>query len=155
MRDRIVHRQVVERRLLPGHDHVDVVAAAEAVVRHRQQAVRIRSEVDADDLRLLVHDVVDEARVLMGKTVVVLPPYVRGQQIVERCDRPPPRDPPRCLQPLGVLVEHRVDDVDEGFVAIEEAVTPGQQIALEPSLAKMLAQHLHDPPVGPQVIVAR
>ena len=31
----------------------------------------------------------------------------------------------------------------------------GQQIALEPALALMLAEHLHDPPVGRQVIVPR
>jgi hypothetical protein len=36
------------------------------------------------------------------------------------------------------LVEHRVDDVDEGLVAVEEAVAAGQQIALEPALTLML-----------------
>ncbi len=30
------------------------------------------------------------------------------------------------LEPLGVLVGHGVDDVDEGFVAGEEAVPPGE-----------------------------
>ena len=64
------------RRLLAGHDDVDVVAAAQAVVGDRQQAVGVRREVDADDLRLLVHDVVDEAWVLMREAVVVLPPHV-------------------------------------------------------------------------------
>ena len=42
------------------------------------------------------------------------------EQVVERRDRPPPRDPARDLQPLRVLVEHRVDDVDERLVAVEE-----------------------------------
>ena len=56
-----------ERRLLAGDDHVDVVAAAQAVVGDREQRVRVRRQVDADDLRLLVHDVVDEARVLVEK----------------------------------------------------------------------------------------
>src|SRR4029434_4513277 len=45
--------------------------------------------------------------------------------------------------PLGVLVEHRVDDVDECLVTREETVSASQQIALKPSLALMLAQHLH------------
>ena len=29
----------------------------------------------------------------------------------------------------------------------------GQQIALEPALALMLAEHLHDPPVGREVVI--
>ena len=47
-----------------------------------------------------------------------------------------------------MLVEHGIDDVDEGLVAGEEAVPAGQQIAFEPALALVLAQHLHHPPVG-------
>ena len=78
VRDRLVHRQVVERRLLAGHDHVDVVAAAQAVVGHRQQAVGVGRQVDAHDLGLLVDDVVDEARVLVREAVVVLAPDVRA-----------------------------------------------------------------------------
>jgi hypothetical protein len=52
-----------------------------------------------------------------------------------------------------VLVEHRVDDVDEGLVAIEEAVPAGEQVALEPALAEVLAQHLDDLTVGREVLV--
>ena len=155
VRDRLVHRQVVERRLLAGHDHVDVVAAAQAVVADRQQAVRVRRQVDADDLGLLVDHVVDEARVLVREAVVVLAPDVRGEQVVERGDRPAPRDRARHLQPLRVLVEHRVDDVDERLVAVEEAVPAGQQVALQPALAEVLAEHLHHAPVGREVVVAR
>ena len=59
------------------------------------------------------------------------------------------------FQPLGVLIEHRVDDVNEGLVAREEAVATGQQIALEPALALVLAEHLHHPAVGRQVVVPR
>ena len=47
-----------------------------------------------------------------------------------------------------MLVEHRVDDVDERFVGVEQAVTPGEEIAFEPALALMLAQHLHDATLG-------
>src|SRR5450756_2493966 len=57
---------------------------------------------------------------------------MRRQQIVERCDRTAPRDVAGDLQPLRVLVEHRVDDVDEGLVAVEEAVPAGQEVALQP-----------------------
>ena len=79
----------------------------------------------------------------------------RGSEsrIVERRDRPPPRDLCADLQPLGVLVEHRVDDVDERLVAVEEPVPPGQQVALEPALAEVLAQDLHDAAVGREMVV--
>ena len=59
------------------------------------------------------------------------------------------------LQPLGVLVEHRVDDVDERLVAVEQPVPPGQQVTLEPALAQVLRQHLHHPAVRGQLVIAR
>ena len=82
--DRAVHVEPLRRRVLARHDHVDVVPAAQAVVHHREQAVGVRRQVDADDLRLLVDHVVDEAGVLVGEAVVVLPPDVRGQEDVQR-----------------------------------------------------------------------
>ena len=81
--------------MLAGDDDVDVVAAAQAVVHHRQQAVRIGRQVDPHDLGLLVDDVVDEARVLVREAVVVLAPDVRGQQVVQRGDLAPPRQAAR------------------------------------------------------------
>ncbi len=89
----------------------------------------------------------------MAEAVMVLAPDVRGQQIIEGGDRAPPRQPARHLQPFGVLVEHRIHDVDEGFVAGEQAVPSGQQIALEPALAKMLAQDFHHPAILGQMDV--
>ena len=71
---------------------------------------------------------------------MVLAPHVRGEQVVERGDRHAPRDPARHLQPLGVLVEHRVDDVDERLVAVEQPVPAGQQVALQPPLAEVLGE---------------
>ena len=88
------------------------------------------------------------------EAVVVLAPDVRGEQVVERRDRPPPRDLARDLQPLRVLVEHRVDDVDERLVAVEQAVAAGEQVALEPALAEVLGQDLHHAAVGREVVVA-
>ena len=60
--DRVVDREVGEGGLLAGDDHVDVVVAAQAVVGDRQQTVGVGRKVDPDDLRLLVDDVIDEAR---------------------------------------------------------------------------------------------
>ena len=122
MLDGLVHRQPLRRGLLAGDDDVDVIAAAQAMIGDRQQAVGVGRQVDADHLGLLVDDVVDEAGVLVAEPVVVLPPDVRAEEVVERGDRPPPGDVVAHLQPLGVLVEHRVDDVDERLVAREEAV---------------------------------
>ena len=153
--DRLVHRQPVRRGLLAGHDDVHVVAAAQAVVGHRQERVRVGRQVDPDHVGLLVHHVVDEARVLVAEAVVVLAPDERAQDVVERGDRPPPRDVAGHLQPLRVLVEHRVDDVDEGLVAVEEAVPPGQEVALQPALALVLGEDLHHPALGRLVLVRR
>jgi hypothetical protein len=43
-----------------------------------------------------------------------------------------------------MLIEHRVDDVDERLVAIHEAVPAGEQVSLQPPLALVFAQHFHD-----------
>ena len=91
----------------------------------------------------------------MREAVVVLAPHVRGEEIVERRDRLPPRNAARDLQPLRVLIEHRVDDVDERLVAREQAVAAGQEVALEPSLADVLRQDLHHAPVGRETLVER
>ena len=40
-----------------------------------------------------------------------------------------------------MLVEHRVDDVDERLVAVEQPVATGEEVALEPALALVLAEH--------------
>ena len=65
MLDRGLHGEVLERRLLAGDDHVHVVPAPQAVIRAREQGVRVGRQVDPDDLALLVHDVVEEARILV------------------------------------------------------------------------------------------
>ena len=153
--ERLVHRQPLRGRLLAGDDDVDVVSAAQTMIGHREQAVGIGRQVDADDLSLLIDDMVDKAGVLVAEAIVVLPPDVAGQQVVQRGDGPPPRNVIADLQPLGVLVEHRVDDVDERLIAGEEAVPAGQQIALKPALALVLAEHLHDPAIGSEMVVPR
>jgi hypothetical protein len=80
--DGSVHRQPLRRRVFARDHDVDIMAAAQAVVHHRQQAVGIRRKVNTDDLGFLVHDVVDEARILVREAVVILSPDMRGQQVV-------------------------------------------------------------------------
>ena len=77
----------------------------------------------------------------MGEAIVVLLPDMGGEQVVQRGDLPAPRQLRGDLQPLGVLVEHRVDDVDKGLVAVEKPVPPGEQVALQPPLALVFAEH--------------
>jgi len=55
-----------------------------------------------------------------------------------------------------VLVEHRIDDVDERLVAIEDPVPPGEQVALEPALALVLTKHrVQHAPCGREQFVVR
>jgi hypothetical protein len=65
---------------LPGDDDVDIITATQAVIRDRQQRVGIRRKIDADDIGFLVHDVIDEAGVLMTEPVVILPPDVEDSR---------------------------------------------------------------------------
>ena len=87
----------------------------------------------------------------MGEAVVVLAPDGGGDQQVERRHRRAPRHLLRHRQPLGVLVEHRVDDMHEGLVGGEEAVAAGQQVAFQPAFQRVLGEHLHHPAIGRQL----
>ena len=88
MDDRLLHGQPLRQGVLAGDHDVDVVPAAQAVVEDREQAVGVGREIDANDVGLLVDDVVDEAGILVRETVVILLPDVGGEQIVQRRDLP-------------------------------------------------------------------
>ena len=111
------------------------------MIEDGQQTVRIGRQIDAHDLGLLVDDVIEEAGILVREAVVILLPNVGGEQIIQRRDLPPPGQFQRDLQPLGVLAEHRIDDADECLVAVEKAVPAGEQVAFQPTLALVLAEH--------------
>ena len=91
---------------------------------------------------------VDEAGVLVGEAVVVLPPDVGGQQVVQRRDLSPPGEAQCHLEPLGMLIEHGIDDVDERLVAVEHPMPTGQEIAFQPALALVLRKHFHHASLG-------
>ena len=151
VRDGLVHRHVLQVLLLVADDHVDVVGAPEAVIGHAEQRVHVRRQIDAADIRALVHHHIEEARILVREAVVVLAPDRRGDQQVERRDRRAPGQFAADRQPLGVLVEHRIDDVDERLVGGEESVAAGEQIAFKPAFQRVLREHLQDPAVGRQL----
>ena len=154
MLDRGIHGEPLKGGLLAGDDDVDVVAALEAVIGDAEQGIGVGRQIDPDDVRFLVDDMIDEARVLMGEAVVVLPPDMGSEQIIEGSDRAPPRDFAACrLQPLRMLVEHRIDEMDEGFVAGKQSMPSGQQIAFQPALAGMLGKNFHHPAVRGKMVV--
>jgi hypothetical protein len=78
MLDRRVHIQPLRRRLFARDDDVDVIAAAQTMIRHRQQRVRIRRQIHANDFGFFVHDVINKTRVLMTEAVVILSPDMRS-----------------------------------------------------------------------------
>ena len=47
-----------------------------------------------------------------------------------------------------MLIEHRVDDIDERLVGVEDPVPAREEVALEPALALVLAEHFDDAAVG-------
>ena len=56
----LVHRQPLRGRLFACDHDVDIVAAAQAVIGHRKERVRVRRKINADDLCFLVYNVIDE-----------------------------------------------------------------------------------------------
>ena len=154
MLHRLLHGQPLLAGVLAGHNDIHIVAALDAVVKAAQQAVGIRRQIHPHHIRLLVGHMVQEAGVLVGEAVVVLLPHIGGEDIVEGGDVVPPGQLTAHLQPLGVLGKHGVHDADERLVAVKEAVTSGEQVALQKALAEMLGEHgVHHPPVGVQVVV--
>ena len=101
MLDRGLHVQILQRGLLSSHDHVDVLPAAQAMIRDGKKRVGVRRQIDAHDVRFFVDHQIDEAGILVREAIVILPPDMRGQQIVERSDGTPPRNPAVTLSHLA------------------------------------------------------
>ena len=118
--------QVLGVLLLVDHQDVDVVAAAETVVGHREQGVGIRWQPDAHHTGGQWDDGIDQAGSLMAETVVVVTPAGTGEQHVERCHRFAPWQFGGVLQPLGVLHQHGDAHHRERLVGGEKTVAAGQ-----------------------------
>src|SRR5215470_13739961 len=85
----------------------------------------------------------------MRKTVVVLSPDRGRQQDDLGSDRRAPRYMVLTdIQPLGVLVEHGIDNVGERLVRMKKPMPPCEQISFEPTDESVLGKHLHDAPVA-------
>jgi len=72
MRLGILLVQVLQMFLLVVDDAVDIVLALETVVHGGQHGVTVDGQIDSDDVGALVSEDVEETRVLVGETVVVL-----------------------------------------------------------------------------------
>jgi hypothetical protein len=114
-----VHREVLQMLLLIGNNNVDIVDRAKTVVHDREQTVSIRRKVDADNLGTLVGNDIKEARILVSETIVVLTPDNGSQENVEGSNLGTPLNLETLLNPLAVLVDHRVNNMDERLVAVE------------------------------------
>ena len=53
------------------------------MVSYTKKRVCIRRQIDADDLRLLVYDMVNKTRVLVTEPVMVLPPDMGCEEVGE------------------------------------------------------------------------
>ncbi len=99
---------------------------------------------------------VNEAGVLVAETVMILTPYMGCQQVVQRRNRATPGNfILRHLEPLGVLIEHGINDMDKGLVTGKETVAAGEEISFKPPLTGMFTQYFHHPAVRGKMIVFR
>src|SRR6185312_3622461 len=85
-----IHIQPLESGLFSCDDDVDEISGTKALVGNIKKGIRVRRKINANNACLLVEDKVDKTRVLMGKAVMVLTPYMRCQQIIEGSNRTPP-----------------------------------------------------------------
>src|SRR5437899_3078536 len=90
--NRSIHIEPLQLRLLAGDNYVYVVPTAQTVIGHRKQRVGVRRQVDAYNVGFLVHHEIDEAGVLVSEAVVILPPDVRSQKVIQRGNGASPRN---------------------------------------------------------------
>jgi len=139
----VVHVEVLEMILLVCDNDVDVVHALETVIRDGKEAVSIWGQVDTDDFWALIGYDIEETWILVSEAVVVLSPYCSGKENIQRGDFGTPFNLETLLNPLAVLVDHRVDDVDERFVAVKKAMSSREDVALKPTFASVFTEDFH------------
>ena len=66
----------------------------------------------------------------MGKSVMILLPYIGCQDKVQGRDRLSPGELVRHLKPFCMLCCHGVNNTDKRLIACEETVTAGEKISL-------------------------
>ena len=103
----------------------------------------------------LVEQQVDKAGILVREAVVVLTPHVARQQNVEAADGSTPRNLTLGgLEPLAVLVDHGIDDVDKALVGAPHAGASGEHVGFVETLTLVLGQLLDNlAGAGQQLVV--
>jgi hypothetical protein len=79
----------------------------------------------------------------MGEAVVVLSPNSRCEEDIQRCNFLPPLNFEAFLDPLAVLVDHGVDDVNEWLVAVKQTMATGENVTFKPALIRVSNLSMH------------
>ena len=70
----IFHSEVLQMVLFVRDNDVDVIARAQAMIRHAKQAVCVGRQIDADYIGALIGDHVKKSGILVSEPVVILTP---------------------------------------------------------------------------------
>ncbi len=96
------------------------------MIRRAEEAVGVGRQIYSSDQGTLVRDHIKETGILVSEAVVVLTPNGRRDQQIQGGDGSTPFYFGFALfQPLCVLIEHGIDNVDERFIRRKESVAPG------------------------------
>ena len=106
--------------MFAGNYHIDIVPAAQTMIKNRKQAVGIGRKINAHYIRFLIDNMVEETGILMCESVVILLPDMRGKQIIQRSNFSSPGQFQCNFQPFGMLAEHGINNTDESFITIEK-----------------------------------
>ena len=131
--------------MLAGNDDIDKILGTQARIHGCQEAVCIGRKENADDIGIFIGHMIHEARILMGKSIMVLLPYSRAHHEVQGGNAVSPWELIADFQPFCMLGCHRIDNPREGFIGVKEAVTASQKISFQPAFAHVFRQHgIHD-----------
>ena len=61
------------------YHHVNIMPAAQTMIKNRQQAIGIGWQINSYYICFFIDYMIEKTRILVGKTIVILLPYVRRQ----------------------------------------------------------------------------
>ena len=82
----LLHCQPLFAWVLRSNDCVYIVLALDTMIEARQQTVSVWWQIHTNNICFLVSKVIQESWVLMCKSVVILLPYIRSKDKVQRSD---------------------------------------------------------------------
>jgi len=126
----LIHCQPLMTWMFGCYDYVYIVLTSDTVIEAGKQTVSVWWQIHTNNICFFVSDVIEESRILMCKSVVVLLPYVGCKKKVQRSDLLSPWKFGCNFQPFCMLSSHRVYYTDKCFVRSEESMTTCQEISL-------------------------